>query len=62
MCEPALIRVAIARWHAAWPLAVAIAPTPPSKAAILSSSTAVVGLVILEYTCPARSTLKSAAA
>ena len=62
MCEPAPISVAIARWQAACPLAVAIAPTPPSRAEIRSSKTALVGFVIREYTCPARSTLNSDAA
>jgi hypothetical protein len=41
---------------------VAIDPTPPSSAAILSSSTATVGLEMREYTWPARSMLKSEAA
>ena len=40
--------VTIARCSAAWPLAVAIAPTPPSSAAIRSSSTAQVGLEMRE--------------
>jgi hypothetical protein len=44
MCEPAPASVAMARCSAAWPLAVAMAPTPPSSAAMRSSSTAVVGL------------------
>ena len=44
MCEPAPISVAIARCSAAWPLAVAIAPTPPSSAATRSSNTATVGI------------------
>jgi hypothetical protein len=39
---------AMARCIAACPLAVAIAPTPPSSAAIRSSSTALVGLLSLE--------------
>ena len=38
--SPRRISVAIARCSAAWPLAVAIAPTPPSSAAMRSSSTA----------------------
>ena len=46
MCEPAPAMVAIARCSAAWPLAVAIAPTPPSSAATRSSSTALVGFEI----------------
>ena len=62
MCPPAPTMVAIARCIAACPLAVAMAPTPPSSAATLSSSTAVVGLVMREYTCPGRSALNSAAA
>ena len=44
MCSPAEQMVATARCMAAWPLAVAMAPTPPSKAAMRSSSTALVGL------------------
>ena len=43
MCEPAPAIVTIARCSAAWPLAVAIAPLPPSSAATRSSSTALVG-------------------
>jgi hypothetical protein len=43
---PAPASVAIARCSAACPLAVAIAPTPPSRAAMRSSSTAVVGLLM----------------
>ena len=43
MWSPALIIVATARCIAAWPLAVAIAPTPPSNALIRSSRTALVG-------------------
>ncbi len=43
MCEPAPAMVAMARCNAAWPLAVAMAPTPPSSAARRSSNTAVVG-------------------
>src|SRR5688572_26452697 len=62
MCSPAPISVATARCSAAWPDAVAMAPTPASSAAILSSSTATVGLEMREYTCPARSMLKSDAA
>ena len=62
MCEPAPMSVAMARCIAAWPLAVAIAPTPPSSADMRSSSTALVGLLIREYTCPARSALNKAAA
>ena len=50
MCSPAPTMVAIARCIAACPLAVAMAPTPPSSAATRSSSTAVVGLVMREYT------------
>ena len=46
MCEPAPASVAMARCSAAWPLAVAIAPTPPSSAAMRSSSTALVGLLM----------------
>ena len=52
----------MARCIAAWPLAVAIAPTPPSSAEMRSSSTAVGGLEMREYTCPARSALNSEAA
>ena len=44
MWSPAPASVAIARCSAAMPLAVATAPTPPSSAAMRSSSTAVVGL------------------
>ena len=62
MCEPAPISVAIARCIAAWPLAVAIAPTPPSSAEMRSSSTALVGLEMRVYTWPARSMLNSDAA
>ncbi len=62
MWAPAPMIVTIARCSAAWPLAVAMAPTPPSSAATRSSSTAHVGFEIREYTCPARSMLKSAAA
>ena len=46
--EPLSKIVEIARCIAAWPLEVAIAPMPPSKADILSSNTEFVGLVILE--------------
>ena len=52
----------MARCNAACPLAVPIAPTPPSSAATRSSSTATVGFEMREYTCPARSMLNSAAA
>ena len=38
--------VATARCSAAWPLAVAMAPTPPSRAATRCSSTALVGLLM----------------
>ena len=48
MWPPAPISVAIARCNAAWPLAVATAPTPPSSAATRSSSTATVGLEMRE--------------
>ena len=48
MWPPAPISVAIARCKAAWPLAVATAPTPPSSAATRSSSTATVGLEMRE--------------
>ena len=48
MWEPAAAIVATARCSAAWPLAVAIAPTPPSSAAMRSSSTALVGLEMRE--------------
>ena len=48
MWLPAPMSVAIARCSAAWPDAVAIAPTPPSSAAIRSSSTATVGLEMRE--------------
>ena len=48
MWLPASISVTIARWSAAWPLAVATAPTPPSSAATRSSSTATVGLEMRE--------------
>ena len=43
--------------NAAIPLAVAMEPTPPSKAANLSSSTEIVGFEILEYICPGCSKL-----
>ena len=46
MWLPAPISVQTARCSAAWPLAVAMAPTPPSSAAMRSSSTAVVGLLM----------------
>ena len=46
MWSPALSSVAIARCIAAIPLAVQMAPTPPSSAASRSSSTAVVGFEI----------------
>jgi hypothetical protein len=62
MWPPAPISVAMARCSAACPLAVAIAPTPCSSAAMRSSSTATVGLEMREYTCPARSMLNRAAA
>ena len=48
MWPPAPMSVAIARCSAAWPLAVATAPTPPSSAASRSSSTAVVGFEMRE--------------
>jgi len=48
MCEPASISVAITRCSAACPEAVAIAPTPPSSAAMRSSNTATVGLEMRE--------------
>ena len=44
MWSPALSSVAMARCSAAMPLAVQMAPTPPSSAASRSSSTPVVGL------------------
>ena len=44
MWSPAPAKVTIANHSAAWPLAVAIAPTPPSSAAMRDSNTAVVGL------------------
>ena len=62
MWLPAPMSVAMARCSAACPDAVAIAPTPPSSAAMRSSSTATVGLEMREYTWPARSMLKSEAA
>ena len=46
MCEPAEASVVMARCSAACPLAVAIAPTPPSSAATRSSNTALVGLLM----------------
>ena len=45
---PAPISVATARCSAAWPEAVAMAPTPPSSAAMRSSRTATVGLEMRE--------------
>ena len=48
MCPPAPISVAIVKCSAAWPLAVATAPTPPSSAEMRSSSTATVGLEMRE--------------
>ncbi|MNT42205.1 hypothetical protein D3C72_1786060 [compost metagenome] len=60
--EPAPISVATARCSAAWPDAVAMAPAPFSRAATRSSNTATVGLLMREYTCPARSILNSDAA
>ena len=48
MCEPAPQMVVIAMCIAACPLAVAMAPTPPSSAQMRSSSTALVGLVMRE--------------
>lgn len=62
MCEPAPISVAIDRCSAACPLAVAMAPMPPSSADTRCSSTALVGLLMREYTWPARSRLNSEAA
>ena len=47
-CEPAPAIVAIARCSAACPLAVAIAPTPDSRAAMRSSSADTVGLLMRE--------------
>ena len=52
MCLPAPNSVTMARCSAAWPLAVAIAPTPPSSAATRSSSTATVGLEMREIHMP----------
>ena len=46
MCEPAPMRVAMARCKAACPLAVVMAPMPPSKAEMRCSSTALVGLLM----------------
>ena len=46
MWSPASSRVMIATACAASPLAVARAPTPPSRLAIRSSNTAVVGFMI----------------
>ena len=48
MCPPASISVATARCSAACPLAVQTAPTPPSSAAMRSSSTATVGFEMRE--------------
>jgi hypothetical protein len=48
MWEPAPISVAMARCSAAWPEAAAMAPTPPSSAAMRSSSTAFVGFEMRE--------------
>ena len=48
MCELLPNIVVIAKKSAACPLAVEIAPIPPSSELILSSRTALVGLVILE--------------
>src|SRR6478609_7849431 len=62
MCEPEPISVAMVRCRAAWPLAVVIAPMPPSRAATRCSRTALVGLLMREYTWPARSRLNSDAA
>ena len=62
MCEPAPAMVARPRCIAAWPLAVAMPATPPSSAAMRSSSTALVGFEMREYTWPARSMLNSEAA
>ena len=50
MCEPAPMRVAMVRCKAACPLAVVIAPMPPSSAATRCSSTALVGLLMRLYT------------
>ncbi len=44
MWPPCPISVTMPRCSAAWPEAVATAPTPPSSAAMRSSSTATVGL------------------
>ena len=62
MWLPAPISVAMARCSAAWPEAVAMAPMPPSSAAMRSSNTAVVGLESRLYTWPERSMLNSDAA
>ena len=62
MCEPAPAMVHKPRCMAAWPLAVARPATPPSSAAMRSSSTALVGFEMREYTWPARSMLNSEAA
>ena len=48
MWEPAPISVAMLRCSAAWPLAVVMAPMPPSSAATRCSSTALVGLLMRE--------------
>ena len=48
MCPPAPISVAMIKCSAAWPLAVATAPTPPSSAEMRSSSTATVGFDMRE--------------
>ncbi len=45
MCWPASSRVVMATAWAASPLAVARAPTPPSRLAMRSSNTAVVGFI-----------------
>src|SRR5471032_1568661 len=50
------------RCMAAWTLAVAMPATPPSSAAMRSSSTALVGLEMRLYTWPACSILNSEAA
>ena len=44
--EPAPAMAVMARNSAAWPLAVATAPIPPSKLAMRSSNAAVVGLAM----------------
>ena len=57
MWSPAPASVANVRNSAAWPLAVATAPSPPSRLASRSSSAATVGLrdaaVDLPYFCSA---------